>query len=65
MMSHSLPLACATCANNFQEAGGDAAGWAILFMVGVIVSVASGVIFCIMRIAKREQAALDPQFFDE
>jgi hypothetical protein len=59
-----LHLACPTCANNFHEAGGDAAGWAIMFMVVVVVSILASIGFFMVRIARRESAGLDPQFQD-
>ena len=59
-----IQLACATCANSFKAAGGDAAGWAIMFMVGIIVPMAAGIVFFIARLARREAACLDPQFRD-
>lgn len=60
----SLLLACSTCANTFQEGGGNAAGWAILFMVCIIMPMAAGIIFFVARIARRERLALDPQLQD-
>lgn len=60
-----LQLACATCANSFQEAGGNAAGWAILFLLAVIVLVLGGIAWSMARIVKREHKALDPQYRDE
>lgn len=65
MNPDTLQLACSTCANSFQEAGGNAAGWAIMFLLVVIVLVLGVVGFCMTRIARREHAALDPQFCDE
>ena len=59
-----IQLACATCANSFKEAGGDAAGWAIMFMVGIIMPMAATVVFFIARLARREAANLEPQFRD-
>lgn len=65
MTIENLQIACSTCAKNFQDAGGDAAGWAIMFMVAIIVPMAVAIIFFIARMARREQAALDPQFRDQ
>jgi hypothetical protein len=65
MTLDAIHLACTTCANSFQEAGGNAAGWAIMFLLVVIVAVLSGVGFFMTRIARREHAALDPQFRDD
>ena len=59
-----LVLACSTCANTFQEGGGNAAGWAAVFMLAVIIPVLGGIGLCMVRIARREAANLDPQFQD-
>lgn len=59
-----LPLACATCANSFQEGGGDAAGWAILFMLGLVVPTVGATGIFLVRIIRRERATLDPKYFD-
>lgn len=64
-MLDSLILACSTCANNFVDGETDAAGWSILFLLAVIVPVLFGVIFCMVRIARREQADLDPELRDD
>ena len=60
----SLILACPTCANNFHEAGGNAAGWAIMFMVIIVALMLSAIGFFMVRIARRESASLDPQYQD-
>ncbi|NNC89515.1 MAG: hypothetical protein HKN82_13750 [Akkermansiaceae bacterium] len=65
MSAESFTLACSTCANNFAEGGGNAAGLAILFLLGVIVPVMVAIGFFMVRIARREQAALDPEFRDD
>ncbi|MGB6220957.1 hypothetical protein [Haloferula sp.] len=57
-------LACATCANNFRG-DGNAAGWSIFFMLMVIVPMLAGVVFCMVRLARREGASLDPELRDE
>ncbi|SHK03752.1 hypothetical protein SAMN02745181_3094 [Rubritalea squalenifaciens DSM 18772] len=59
-------LACSTCATAFEHASGDqdAAGWAILFMLVVIVPMLTVIGFFIFRIARREKAAFDPQYQD-
>jgi hypothetical protein len=64
MMTLSV-LGCATCANSFRGAGGDAAGWSILFLLLVIVAVLVGIGFCMVRLARREQEFLDPELCDE
>ena len=65
MNLETLSLACTTCANSFQEAGGDAAGWAIMFMVAIIMPMAAGIVFFIARIARREALSLEPEFRDQ
>ena len=66
MLTTGIPvLACTTCANSFAEGGGDAAGYAILFLLCVIVPVMGAIGFFMTRIARREQAALDPEFRDD
>ena len=64
MTLDSLQLACTTCAKSFQEGGGDAAGWAILFMLGIIVPTLGATGLCMVRIMRRERDALDPQYMD-
>lgn len=58
-------IACATCANDFKYGGTNDAGWSILFMLAVIVPMLGGVIFFMIRLARREQAHLDPELRDE
>ncbi|MBX3741666.1 MAG: hypothetical protein KF712_11790 [Akkermansiaceae bacterium] len=58
------PLACATCQAN-MAAGGDAAGYSIFFLLIVILAVLGGVIFCMARMMRREQASLDPALQDD
>ncbi|MDP0489538.1 MAG: hypothetical protein Q7Q71_00640 [Verrucomicrobiota bacterium JB023] len=57
-------LACQTCAHAFREAGGDAAGIAIFFLLVVIVAVLGVVAFSIIRMARRESQNLDPIYTD-
>ena len=57
-------LACATCANNYRG-DGNAAGWSILFMLGVIVPMLGGVVFCMVRLVRREANTLDPELSDD
>lgn len=63
MIEH-LILACPTCASNFRQ-DGDAAGWSILFLLAVILAILGGVVFCMVRLAKREADNLDPELRDE
>lgn len=64
-MTPSSILACATCADAFKHGGADAAGWSIAVMLMVIIPLISGVLWAMIRIAKREKAALDPQYCDD
>ena len=57
-------LACPTCAKAFQETQGDAAGYAILFMVCIIMPIATAVIVCFVRIAMRQKRADTGEFAD-
>lgn len=57
-------LACATCSANFQD-DSNAASWSILFLLAVIVPVLGGVVWCMIRIARREQNNLDPELRDD
>ena len=58
-------LACSTCASAFEHGGGNAGGWAIAVMLMCIVPLASGVLFFMIRMARREKALLDPQYIDD
>jgi len=64
MNTDTLQFACTTCAKSFQEGGGDAAGWSIMFMLITIVPVLGGVGICMVRIARRERESLDPKYMD-
>jgi hypothetical protein len=63
-MVFSMNIACLTCAKAFQHAGADAAGFAILFLLAVIVPVITTVGILIFRIARREKEHFDPQYSD-
>ncbi|GAA5483013.1 hypothetical protein [Haloferula sargassicola] len=56
-------LSCATCSVNFKD-DANAASWSILFLLAVIVPVLGGVIWCMVRIARREEENLDPELRD-
>lgn len=58
-------IACSTCRVNMIEGGGDAAGWSIFFLLGVIVAVLVGIVFCMLRIARRERQNFDPELSDD
>ncbi|MBR9759655.1 hypothetical protein GYB43_05000 [bacterium] len=65
MITDTFQLACSTCANNFLHSDNDAAGWAIAVMLFVIVPLAGGILALFIRMARRERAALDPQYSDD
>jgi hypothetical protein len=58
-------LACATCAANFQDETTNAAGWSIFAMLLVILPMLGGVVFFMVRLARRSEQTLDPEFRDE
>lgn len=66
-MTASLQLACLTCAKSFadHDGGGNAAGWAIGFMLAVLVLVLGTLFIIMLRLAKRERENLDPEFMDD
>lgn len=65
MLNTLVIPACATCAKAFEHGGKDAAGWAIALMLLVIVPLVSLVVWFMIKIARREQSGLDPQFCDD
>ena len=58
-------LACSTCRVTMVEGGGDAAGWSILFLLGVIIIMLGGISFFMFRIALREKEHFDPSLSDD
>jgi hypothetical protein len=60
-----LPLACATCQTTMRYGGGEAASWSIFFLLAVILAVLGGVIFCMIRISRRERENFDPELADD
>lgn len=64
MNLETFQLACQTCAKSFQEGGGDAAGWSILFLLAIIVPVLGATGVCMIRIVRRERESLDPKYAD-
>ncbi len=60
-----LILACSSCRTTMIEAGGDAAGWSIFFLLGVILAMLGGISFFMFRIARREKANFDPSLSDD
>ena len=57
-------LACATCAANFRDETTNAASWSIFAMLLVILPLLAGVLFFMIRLARRSEQALDPEFRD-
>lgn len=57
-------FACSTCQVNMAVGGGDAAGWSILFMLGVILAMLAMVVFFVVRLARRA-GKLDPELCDD
>ncbi|MGE9268789.1 MAG: hypothetical protein ACQKBY_11905 [Verrucomicrobiales bacterium] len=66
-MTSFLTLACSVCAEAFKHGDGadNAAGWAIFFMLCVIVPMALGIAFFIIRMARRESRHLDDKYQDD
>jgi len=64
MLFQSLNIACTTCAKSFQEAGGDAAGWSIFFLLATVIPVLGATGICMVRMVRREREALDPKYAD-
>ncbi len=58
-------LACATCAANFKDDTTNAAGWSIFFMLGIILPMLAGVVFFMVRLARRSEQSLDDEFRDD
>jgi heme/copper-type cytochrome/quinol oxidase subunit 2 len=58
-------IACSTCRVSMIEGGGDAGGWSIFFLLAIILAVLIGVVFCMIRIARREKENFDPQLSDD
>jgi len=63
LTSH-ITLACQACRASFMHGGKDAAGWAIMFMLCIIIPMLIAVGFFIYRIAKRQKAHADSQYDD-
>jgi hypothetical protein len=57
-------LACSTCGSSF-EAAGDSIGYSILFLLLIIVALLAGIAFFMVRLARRENANLDPELRDD
>ena len=58
-------LACATCRDTMIVGGGDAAGWSIFFLLGVVLAMLAGVGFFMVCMVRREKANFDPTLSDD
>ena len=56
-------LACSTCRVSY-EATGDSIGYSIFFLLVVILAVLGAIGFFMIRLARRENANLDPELRD-
>lgn len=45
--------------------GGDAAGWSIMFLLVIILSILTGVVFFLARMMRRDAESLDPELRDD
>jgi len=57
-------LACQTCADAMSAENDNATGFAILFMLAVILPIAATMMFCFIRLARRSSQHLEPEFQD-
>ena len=57
-------IACTACVEAFRQAGGEAAGWAIMFMLVVVFGMMVGVGVCMAKIAKRQKAHMPDKYRD-
>lgn len=57
-------IACPSCTQAFEESQGNAAGYAILFMLCIIVPIATAVVICFIRIARRQAAHATGEYDD-
>lgn len=58
-------FACSTCRVTMIEAGGDAAGWSIFFLLAVVLAMLGGIGFFMFRIACRQKLHFDPTLSDD
>lgn len=57
-------LACLTCARNFADHT-NAIGWSIFALLAMILPMLGCVVFFMVRLVRRSNAALEPEFRDE
>ena len=60
-----LFFACSTCRATMIDGGGDAAGWSIFFLLGVVLSMLGGVGIFMVYLARREKENFDPTLSDD
>lgn len=58
-------LACSTCRETMIVGGGDAAGWSIFFLLGVVLAMLAGIGYFMVFLARRERANFDPTLSDD
>lgn len=63
-LTTNITLACQACRGAFMHGGKDAAGWAIMFMLCIIIPMLIAVSYFIYRIAKRQKLYADNQYDD-
>ena len=57
-------LACSTCRVSYESTG-DSIGYSIFFLLIVILAVLAAIGFFMVRLARRENANLDPELRDD
>lgn len=57
-------LACKTCAEAMAAENDNATGYAILFMLAVILPTATAIMVFFIRLARRSTQTLEPEFQD-
>jgi hypothetical protein len=65
MTSTPFFIACGTCRETMIAAGGEAGSWSIFFLLMVILAMLGGVIFFMLKIARREREHFDPSLSDD
>lgn len=59
-----MTLACTACIEAFKAAGGEAAGWAIAFMLVIVAFMMVGVGVCMAKIGRRQKLAMPDKYRD-
>ena len=62
--SIDINLACQACRGAFEHGGKDAAGWAIIVMLMIIIPVLAAIGFFVYRIAQRQKSFADSTYDD-